>query len=87
MTFTHDTVNDTTIERDGDEIVFTFVNDGFTYDTDTFRFKMSQNMLFSMIVDYFELGRNADIFDDLTLPQQDALFDALLFMDRKNIEL
>lgn len=87
MTFTHNNPNDTTLERDGNEIVFSFVNDKFTYDTDTFTFRFSQQDLFDMLADYFDKGENEDIFDALTLPQQDALWNALVFLNNNNINL
>jgi len=87
MTFTHNNVNDTTLERDGNYIVFTFVNDGFTYDTDTFDFSYSQDELLEMLGDYFDHKENADLFDDLTLPQQDALWNALLYLDKNHLEV
>ena len=87
MTFTHNHKDDTVIERDGNEIVFIFTNDPFTCDSDIFRFRFTQHELFTKICDYFDAGQNADIFDDLTFPQQDSLFNALLFMDKNNINL
>lgn len=87
MTFTHNSKDDTVLERDGNEIVFSFINDGFTYDTDTFRFRLQQHELMEKLGDYLDAGKNADIFDDLTLPQQDALWNALLFLDKNNIDL
>lgn len=87
MTFTHNHKDDTVIERDGNEIVFTFTNDPFTCDSDIFRFRFTQSELFDKICDYFDAGQNADLFDDLTFPQQDSLFNALLFMDKNNINL
>ena len=87
MTFTHNHKNDTIIERDGKEIVFIFVNDGFTYDTDSFRFPFAQGHLFHMLADYFIDRKNADVFGDLTIPQQDALWTALVYMNNNEINL
>lgn len=87
MTFTHNHKDDTVLERDGNEIVFIFTNDPFTCDSDTFRFRFTQKELLNKIGDYFDCGMNADLFDDLTLPQQDALWNALVFMEKNNIDL
>ena len=87
MTFTHNNANDTVLERDGSELVFTFINDAFTYDTDVFRLRFTQRELLDKLCDYFDNGSNADIFDAMTLPQQDALWNALVFMEKNNINL
>lgn len=87
MTFTHNNANDTVLERDGNEIVFIFTNDPFTCDSDIFRFRFAQQHLFAMLGEYFLDGKNADVFDDLTLPQQDALWNSLVFMNNNNISL
>ena len=87
MTFTHNHKDDTFLERDGNEIVFIFVNDPFTCDSDTFRFRFAQHELLDMLCAYFDDGSHADIFDDLTLPQQDALNNALVFLEKNNINL
>lgn len=87
MTFTHNHTDDTTLERDGNELVFTFINDPFTYDTDIFRFRFTQRELLDKLCDYFDDGSNADLFDDLTLPQQDALNNALVFLEKNQINL
>lgn len=87
MTFTHNSKDDTVLERDGNEIVFSFINDVFTYDTDTFRFRFQQHELMEKLGDYLDAGKNADIFDDLTLSQQDALWNALVYMNNNEISL
>ena len=86
-TFTHDHKDDTTLERDGNTITMTFVNDPFTMDTDVIDFKYPQDELFDMICDYFDAGQHADIFDELTLNQQDALFNALYWLNERNLEV
>ena len=89
MTFTHNYVNDTMIERDGDSITMCFVNDPFTLDTDTYEFPYTQDELWAMIQSYFDadVKNYADIFDELTLPAQDALYNALLMCDRNGVRL
>ena len=90
MTFTHNNVNDTVIERDGNEIDFTFYGDTFTYDDpDQLTFRMGQDELFEKLGEYFDSGNksNSDIFDDLTLPAQDALWNALVWLNQNNVSL
>lgn len=77
MTFTHNNPNDTMLERDGDVITFSFVIDPFTMETDDFEFRMTQEELMDRLRKYFDAGENRDLFDDLTLPEQDALWNAL----------
>ena len=86
-TFTHNNPNDTTLERDGGVITMTFVNDPFTMDSDVLDFRMTQAELFEKLTAYFEAGQNQDIFDELTIPQQDALWNALLWLDQRNLEV
>lgn len=87
-TFTHNHKDDTLLERDGNTIRFTFWSDTFTYeDPDTMEFSVSQDELFRMLADYFEAGQHADLFDQLTLPGQDALWNALLWMDQRHVQL
>ena len=87
-TFTHNHKDDTLLERDGNTIRFTFWSDTFTYeDPDTMELSVSQDELFRMLADYFEAGRHADLFDQLTLPGQDALWNALLWMDQRHVQL
>lgn len=88
MTFTHNHKDDTILERDGNEIDFTFFGNTFTYDdenTDRVTFRMSQDDLFQKLGEYFDSGYkdNADIFDDLTLPAQDALWNALFKLNEQ----
>lgn len=90
MVFTHNQPNDTILERDGADIDFTFFGSTFTYDdenTDRMTFRMTQEDLLQKLEDYFDAGQNADIFDNLTLPAQDALWNALVWMERKKIML
>jgi hypothetical protein len=92
MTFTHNHKDDTILERDGRDIDFTFFSDTFTYDdesTDRMSFSISQDDLFCMLGEYFDSGCkiHADLFDDLTLPAQDALWNALLYLNQHNITL
>lgn len=90
MTFTHNHKDDTILERDGADIDFTFFGNTFTYDdenTDRMSFRMTQDELLKKLEDYFEAGQNADIFDNLTIPAQDALWNALVLMERKKIML
>lgn len=92
MTFTHNHKNDTILERDGNDLDFTFFGNTFTYDdenTDRITFRMPQDELFWMLGAYFDSGykENADIFDDLTIPAQDALWNALLYLNEHNIKL
>ena len=73
MTFTHNHKDDTILERDGNEIDFTFFGNTFTYDdesTDRMTFRMSQEDLLWKLGQYFDSGCKdyAEIFDDLTLP-------------------
>lgn len=87
MTFTHNQKDDTILERDGDDIDFTFFGNTFTFDdesTDRKTFRMPQKELFVKLGAYIESGYkdNADLFEDLTLPAQDALWNALVQLDR-----
>ena len=92
MTFTHNHKDDTILERDGKDIDFTFYGCTFTYDdenTDRMSFRMSQDDLFWMLGEYFDSGNkeHADIFDNLTIPAQDALWNALFYLNQNNITL
>ena len=87
MTFTHNHKDDTILERDGKDICFTFFGNTFTYDdesTDRMTFRMSQEELLTALDEYFGSGNkgHADIFDDLTLPAQDALWNALVALEK-----
>lgn len=89
MTFTHNSKDDTILERDGNDIDFTFFGNTFTYDdenTDRMTFRMSQDELFEQLGEYFDSGyeTNADLFDDLTMPAQDALWNALFWLNEHN---
>ena len=89
MTFTHNNKDDTILERDGDSIDFTFFGDTFTFSdesTDRMSFRMPQSELFWKLGRYFDSGNKeyAEIFDDLTLPAQDALWNALVTLDKKH---
>ena len=86
-TFSHNNKNDTTLEKDGYTITMTFVNDPFAMDTDIIEFDMNQAELFDKLTAYFDIGAFADDFDRLTLPQQDALWNALLWLDQRNLEV
>ena len=86
-TFTHNFKDDTTLERDGDNIIFTFVNDGFTYMSDVYDFHYTQDELFEMLGEYFDEGKHKDVFDWLTLPAMDALWNALLWLNQRNLEV
>ena len=85
MTFTHNHKDDTIMERDGDTIQFSFYGNMFLLEEhDHMDFKCTQEELFQMLSDYFDAGQHADLFDQLTLPGQDALWNALLWLrDRK----
>lgn len=88
MTFTHNHKDDTILERDGKDIDFTFFGDTFTYDeesTDRMTFRMSQEDLLEALGEYFDSGNkeHAEIFDNLTLPAQDALWNALVTLEKK----
>lgn len=90
MTFTHNHKDDTILERDGKDLDFTFFSDTFTYDdesTDRMSFRIPQAELFDMLGEYFDSGEHSEIFEDLTLPAQDALWNALCWLDRNDIEL
>ncbi len=90
MTFTHNHRCDTILERDGADIDFTFFGNTFTYDdenTDRMTFRMTQDELLKKLEDYFEAGQNGDIFDYLTIPAQDALWNALVWMAERNISI
>lgn len=89
MTFTHNHKDDTILERDGNEIDFTFFGNTFTYDdesTDRMTFRMPQEDLLWKLGQYFDSGCKdyAEIFDDLTLPAQDALWNALVTLNNRN---
>ena len=86
MTFSHNSKDDTILERDGRDIDFTFFGDTFTYEApDHMTFNMSQEDLFWKLGRYFDSGCKdyAEIFDNLTLPAQDALWNALVTLNRK----
>jgi len=88
MTFTHNSKDDTIIERDGNTILFTFYGNMFLLEEqDHMEFKQTQAELLQMLSDYFNAGQNADLFDQLTMPGQDALWNALLFLDKNGISL
>ena len=87
-TFTLNHRDDTILERDGDTIRFTFYPDTFTYEApDTMEFNVSQDKLLHMILDYCDAGQHADLFDQLTIPGQDALLNALIWMRDRNVTL
>jgi len=90
MTFTHNNRHDTTLERDGDTIIFSFIGNMFTMEeNDHMEFNVPQDDLFRMLGEYFDSGNkaNAEIFDQLTLPGQDALWNALYRLNERNITL
>ena len=90
MTFSHNNPNDTTIERDGNTLEFSFIGNMFTMEeNDRIEFTIPQDDLFWMLGEYFDSGNNehAEIFDELTLPGQDALWNALLYLNQNNITL
>ena len=88
MTFSHNNKNDTILERDGNDIDFTFYSDTFTFeDPDTMSFRMTQDELFEMMSEYFDAGQYADTFEYLSLPAIDALWNVLLYMHQRNIQL
>ena len=87
-TFTHNNKDDTILDRDGDRVLFTFIGNTFTMEEqDHMEFSVPQDDLFEMLGDYFDAGKHADIFDELTIPGQDALWDALFWMNERNIKL
>lgn len=86
-TFTHNNVNDTTLERDGNTITLYFVNDPFTMETEIHEFPYEQDELFEKLGDYFDHCLYTDIFDELTMPAQDALWNALLWLNQNNEEV
>ena len=88
--FTHNHPHDTTLERDGNTLVFSFIVDMFTMEEqDHIEFSIPQDELFQMLGEYFDSGNkaHAEIFDQLTLPGQDALWNVLLHMNKNNITL
>jgi len=92
MTFTHNHKDDTILERDGKDIDFTFFGNTFTYDdenTDRMSFQMTQEDLLQKLERYFNSENKdyAEIFDNLTLPAQDALWNALVSMERNGVTL
>ena len=88
MTFSHNSKDDTILERDGNDLDFTFWSDTFTYeDPDTMTFHVAQADLFKMMEEFFDTGDHADLFEGLSLPAQDALWNALLFLDKNGIVL
>jgi len=87
MTFTHNNKDDTILERDGDAIEFTFFDNTFTYeDPDHMEFRMPQNLILWTLGRYFDSkGKEyAEVFDYLSLPAQDALWNALVTLERKH---
>ena len=88
ITFTHNNPNDTFLEKDGDTIHYAFYGNMFTLEEqDRMDFQMSQDQLFVMLGEYFDEGKHADLFDNLTLPGQDALWNALYRLNDQNIKL
>ena len=90
MTFTKYHKDDTTLERDGDVLVFSFIGDMFTMEEqDHLDFYDTQDRLFWMLGEYYDTERMAysDIFDELTPLGLEALWSALLWMNQNNIEL
>lgn len=90
MTFTHNHKDDTILERDGNTLVFSFIGDMFTMEeNDRMEFNQTQEDLLWMLGEYFDSGNkaHADLFDQLTLPGQDALWNALVTLNNKHIYL
>ena len=84
-TFTHDNPNDTLLFRDeSGNIVLTFDLSG---DVERHTFGNNQDELFDMMCDYFDEGKHTDIFDELTLNAQDALWNALYWLNERNVEV
>jgi len=88
MTFTHNKRHDTTLERDGDTLIFSFIGNMFTMEeNDHMEFKIPQDELFWMLAGYFDAGAHADLFEQLTLNGVDALWNALFWLNERNITL
>ena len=85
MTFTHYSVNDTTLNRIDGGYRFTFTRVNGKVETADYR--GSIDTLFRKINDYFELGKHADVFDNLSIPAQDALYNVLWAMAQNNMEV
>lgn len=84
MTFTHNNVNDTTLDRYGTCWRFTFTDSDHTVDVLDYMGPCKQ--LFTDINDFMERGENAEIFEQLSIPAQDALYNALWAMAQDGIE-
>lgn len=83
MTFTHNNKDDTILERNGSTIEFTFIGNPFTYEEqDHIEFNCTQEELLFKLERYFNHHENADIFDDLTIHGQDALWNALVTLEK-----
>ena len=85
MVFTHNNKNDTQLEVIDGNVRFVFVGDNGEVETEVF--EMEQDELFWKLGRFFDLDEAFDQVDDLTLPAQDALWNALLWLNQNNCEL
>ena len=85
MTFTHNNKDDTTLIGFDDHIRFIFEGDNGEIETEVFN--MKQDELFWKLGNYFDCKEEFEQVDDLTLPAQDALWNALLWLNQNNCEL
>ena len=75
--FTHNLPDDTVIKVQCNRVEATFTNeDG----TETIKYNGSPRDFFFVAEDYFETGHDACKYEDLSLPAQDAIFNALYYI-------
>lgn len=88
LTFSHNHKDDTYLERDGDTIRYAFIGNVFIpEENDQMDFQMTQDELFIKLGEYFDNNMHTEIFDNLTIPAQDALWNALYRMNEQNVKL
>ena len=84
MTFTHNNVNDTTLNRVSGGWRFTFTDSDHTVDVLDYMGDCKE--LFTKVNNFFERGEDAEVFEQLSIPAQDALYNALWAMAQDGIE-
>ena len=85
--FSHNHKNDTMLFTANDGVIcLLFTQDDGENELHMFD-NVSQEMLFELLGEYFETGKYANMFDDLTIPAQDALWNALFRLDERHLEV
>lgn len=85
IVYTHRKHNDTALFRDENGNICLYYNDDGVIESYTFG--LFQEELFEMLGEYYDDEKHQDIFDELTIHAQDALWNGLYWLNERNLEV